>query len=207
MPNRLVACSVVLLSIPMAACTSTALSAPPSKTTLAPRPPDPPTPNLLSNSGFDQGKDLHGLAQDFAAWGASRVSLTTASAVPGTWSQSVTLGPGTTGGVFSQVHVSADTPYTQSAYIDVVSLQTAASAVMILEWYDSGLKLVGYQMDRLNITGGGFDRRVQTVRSPSNASLARFVVNVMGGGQVLVDGPQLQSGTTASPFHLTAPNP
>ena len=167
--------------------------------------PEPPSPNLVPNSGFNQGTDLHGVAEDVTVWGAAKVSLTSAVAITGTSAEVVTLPAGGTGGIYVQVPVEARLSYTQSADIDVVDLARGATAAMILEWYDGNLNLLGYQMDRFNIVGGGFEHRVQTVRSPNGAVLARFVVNISGGGQVLIDAPQLQAGTRATAVQFTAP--
>ena len=169
--------------------------------------PEPPSPNLVPNSGFNQGTDLHGVAEDVTVWGAAKVALASAVAMPGTSSEVVALPTGGTGGIYVQVPVQGRLSYTQSADIDVVDLARGSTAAMILEWYDGNLNLLGYQMDRFNIVGGGFEHRAQTVRSPDGAVLARFVVNISGGGQIMVDAPQLQAGTRATAFQLTAPGP
>ena len=159
-----------------------------------------PGPNLLHNPDFTAPGDVNGVAAGLTAWGSSSVSLDGNAAVPGTEAEQVTLPAGSTGGVFEQLPAAAGAAYTQSAYLDVESLGPAATATMILEWYDRNLRLLGYQMHPINVLDTGYVRRAQTARSPQGTAVARFVVNIAGGGRLLFDAPKLERGIGVSPF-------
>ena len=159
-----------------------------------------PGPNLIHNPDFTAPGDVNGVAAGLTAWGASSVSLNGDAAVPGTEAEQLTLPAGSTGGVFEQLPASAGAAYTQSAYLDVESLAPAATATMILEWYDRNLRLLGYQMHPINVLDTGYARRAQSARSPQGTAEVRFVVNIAGGGRLLFDAPKLERGIGVSPF-------
>lgn len=162
-------------------------------------------PNLIADSGLNQASDTVGLARGVTSWGASVVTTSPSVAVPGTLAERVEVPAGSTGGVYIQLRVRPSTAYTQSAYLNVVSLDQGASAAMILEWYNANLRLLGYQMHLIDLAHGGYERKVQSARSPAGTALARFVVNVRGGGVVLFDAPQMETGIVATPFALAVP--
>jgi len=164
-----------------------------------------PVVNLIPNASFEKEGDERGVAADVSFWGAVHLSLVTARVVNGHYAQRLVVPAGEEGGLFFQVPALPNTAYTQSLYLDVISLVPAAQVAMILEWYDTSLRLITYQMYPIDRTGLGMVRVVQTARSPGNAAVVRFVVNIAGGGEVVMDAAQLEKGLKANPFTLPGP--
>jgi len=62
---------------------------------------------------------------------------------------------------------------------------------VVVEWYDDAHHLVGYHMLPVAAPDSGFVRRSQTVRAPSGAVIARFLVNATGGATYVFDEADL----------------
>ena len=191
--------ALVAAGVSVSACSHTK-----SRATSPPMPPSNHTTttlvNLVPDALFQAGGDAHGRAAGVTAWGAARLSLVSQPVAVGGQAQEIDVPPGQTGGLYLQFPAHPQTAYTQSAYLDVEALSARASVDLILEWYDSSLRLLSYQLDPINVLDHSYRSHVQSARSPSGTAIVRFVVNVRGGGRVLVNGPQLQTGSAGRPL-------
>jgi hypothetical protein len=160
---------------------------------------------LIPDPSFEQTSDKSGLAAGLLHWGSADFTLVAAPVVDGQRAQRMVVPPGMTGGCWFQLAVRPGVTYTQSLGIEVTSLGSGARASMILEWYDSSLRLLGYQTHDIDRVDAGYMRRVQTAQSPAGTAIVRFVVNISGGGSLVMDGAQLEVGGVATPFEVDVP--
>jgi hypothetical protein len=137
--------------------------------------------NLLTDRSFDAPV---GGPRRTQTWGSARVAHVDRGG--GGSAEQVQVAPGATGGIFAEAAVEPGVLYTQSVLLRVVSLETGKRVEVVIEWYDAGHGLVGYDTLPAPTTNADFLTRAQTVRAPSGAAVGRFLVNATGGATFAV---------------------
>lgn len=156
--------------------------------------------NLVPDPLFLQDGDVAGVANGVSVWGAAALQLVPASGVPQARAERLSVPAGGTGGFYIQLPARPGRAYTASAFIDVLRLDPGAQGAMILEWYTSSLSLAGYQYHPIDVADRHYERRVLSARSPRATSVVRLVFNLRGGGDMLVEEPQLVLGLRPGAF-------
>lgn len=153
-----------------------------------------------------QDGDVAGVANGVSVWGAAALQLVPAPGDPGTRAERLSVPAGQTGGFYIQLPAGPARAYTASAFIDIVGLDRGAQGAMILEWYTSSLSLAGYQYHPIDVADRRYERRVLSARSPRGTSVVRVVFNLRGGGDLLVEEPQLVAGLRPGTFTDSDPS-
>ena len=147
--------------------------------------------NLLPNAGFDRDRDLNGVADGLVTWGSSSFSLIKSPETDGGHAQRLAVAPGGEGGMWFEVPAQAGARYTQSAALAVTQRDAGAAVDMILEWYDSTGRLLDYRLAPVSSPMATAVRHSQTAKAPPGTMSVRFVINIAGGGAVVVDDARL----------------
>ena len=105
----------------------------------------------------------------------------------GTHAQRVIVRRDKAGGAWFDVGVDAARRYRQSVYLALPKLAKGARVEMIVEWYDANARLLDYRVRTFTSKSKKLIRRVQTVIAPPEANMARWVMNIRGGGTLVMD--------------------
>jgi hypothetical protein len=166
--------------------------------------------NLLSNGSFEVAServDKRGLARGVTGWGDAHMTLVSTPVHTGKRAQRLQVGVGRAGGLWFEVPVEAGKIYEQSGWIQVSDIAGGSRVEMMVEWYGSDANMIDYHVLALTSSDTALVRRSQTVQAPPHSARARYLVNITGGGSLVVDGAGLQVSPPSPPAEMPAPAP